>query len=228
MPTPVTFDGVNVVIAKNQEPYIPLPAQFFGDGMGTVLTCWEFSPEEMEEFLRTRRLWISHWTFNQAFQPLCPMTDRPVNLKPEQPVAVLTLFDCPAEWMPNNSQIRGSQDELVLPKGYTGEGWYFWNLAHDEVFGPHESREGCEANMLAYAREFDGNVHIPCSCGKTHEPLPSIFPTRTEYLDETDAIKSDGWTKPGWYYWDELRVNCTGPFKDQAEAIAALVKNSIP
>lgn len=105
MPTPITFDGVNVVIAENQEPYLPLPAQVFGDSMGTILTCWEFSEEEMEEFLRTRKLWISHWSFNQLFQPLSLSTERPV--VNTSPATVLFLFGFPAEFIgadPNSGE----------------------------------------------------------------------------------------------------------------------------
>lgn len=248
MPQPIRFPGVNVVIAENQTPYIPLPAMFMGDNMGTVLTCWEFTEEEMEEFMRTRKLWISHWTFNQPFQPLCPSTDQPVAVNPESPTdeKLLKLFDCPAEWMPNEEQIKivtcprchGQGGECPnccngsiaeMPKGYIEPGWYFWNLAHDEVYGPHPSRVVCEAMMRKYAAD-SGNPFITgdssCECEKAHGVEP-----RTRYLEHSIA---PGFTKPGWYHCGNfdgssgLKIpEVFGPFKNQATAIAALLNFAV-
>lgn len=76
--TPIAFSGSNVVIAENQDPYIPLPAQCMGDKLGTVLTCWELSESELAQIQNTGKLWITFLTFNQPFQPICPSTEEPV------------------------------------------------------------------------------------------------------------------------------------------------------
>lgn len=32
-----------------------------------------------------------------------------------------------------------------------------------------------------------------------------------------------GYTKPGWYFWDETEANCYGPYPTPSHALAALV-----
>ena len=76
--TPTTFPEANVVIAENQEPYLPLPALACGDNMGTLLMCWEVTPEEAEVLHRTGKLWVTCLTFNQPIQPLHFSVDKPV------------------------------------------------------------------------------------------------------------------------------------------------------
>lgn len=75
---PVDFPGADVVVAKDQPPYKPLPVQWVGGDMGVMLMCWEMSEEELAEVIRTRRIWITSLTFSQPIQPLCVSTDRPV------------------------------------------------------------------------------------------------------------------------------------------------------
>lgn len=46
---PVEFPGVNVVFAKDQPEYIPLPAMKVpNDPQGIIITKWQLSPEELE------------------------------------------------------------------------------------------------------------------------------------------------------------------------------------
>jgi hypothetical protein len=94
MPKPVTFDGANITIAANQEPYFPLPARIFGDSMGTVLCCWEFTEEELAEIITTKRLWSSHWSFNQPFQPMMLSVEQPVREVPEPPGSPHNPAEC--------------------------------------------------------------------------------------------------------------------------------------
>jgi hypothetical protein len=65
---PIKFEYSNVVYAENQ--YQPLPA--FRDADGSLLTCWEVSPEELEEIKKTGRIYIQVLTFNNPLQPLLP------------------------------------------------------------------------------------------------------------------------------------------------------------
>jgi hypothetical protein len=232
MPLPIKFDGSNVVIAENQPPYIPLPAQFMGDKCGTVLTCWQFSDEERAEFLRTGLIWATFLTFGQPFQPVALATDKPVKIAPE-PVEVLTLFGFPAEQMPNEEMLAMRQDEeYKWPKGYTKPGWYFWNLAHDEVFGPFIGQFYCEQAMRAYADDptkFAEDLQKACECGKDHKGLEP----RTKYLEASPGCP--GYTEPGWYHCGvhdpNSNMKCSevfGPFKDQATAIQKLVQHLNP
>lgn len=65
---PVEFEGQNVVYAKDQPEYNPLPAH--RDSDGTVTTCWELTPEELEEVYKTGKIWLSQMTFNRPLQPV--------------------------------------------------------------------------------------------------------------------------------------------------------------
>lgn len=68
---PVTFDGVNIVYGEGQKECQPLPAQRKeNDPHGEMITCWELSPEEMEQVKETGKVWLSVYTFNQPLQPV--------------------------------------------------------------------------------------------------------------------------------------------------------------
>jgi hypothetical protein len=70
---PVEFKGQNVIFAKDQPEYNPLPALKLEDGM--VITCWELSDEEINQLVKSKRLFISMLTFNQPLQPIRAVTD---------------------------------------------------------------------------------------------------------------------------------------------------------
>jgi len=71
---PIEFEGANVVYAENQEEYQSLPA--FKDDDGTVVTCWELSPEEIKQISETGKLWLSVMSFNKPLQPVLLSTNR--------------------------------------------------------------------------------------------------------------------------------------------------------
>lgn len=51
---PVEFSGVNVVFAKDQPEYMPLPAMKIpNDPQGLIITKWQLSPEELERVKET-------------------------------------------------------------------------------------------------------------------------------------------------------------------------------
>lgn len=70
---PVEFEGHNVVFAKDQPEYLPLPALKLEDGY--VVTCWELTPEEVSNIAVTKRLYIGLMTFNMPLQPLLPAAE---------------------------------------------------------------------------------------------------------------------------------------------------------
>lgn len=72
---PCDFPEKNVVFAKDQKEYLPLPAYRSGDGR--VISCWSLSWRERLVVLLRGRLWLSVLTFNQPLQPLLPQTDYP-------------------------------------------------------------------------------------------------------------------------------------------------------
>ncbi len=65
---PVEFTGQNVILAKDQPEYTPLPAMLMPDGL--VITCWELSEEEKAEIAETGKIYLQQLTFNQPLQPV--------------------------------------------------------------------------------------------------------------------------------------------------------------
>lgn len=73
---PVEFPGVNVVFAKYQQEYIPLPAMKVpNDPQGIIITKWKLSPEELERVKETGTIHLSMMTFNQPLQPVLLTVD---------------------------------------------------------------------------------------------------------------------------------------------------------
>lgn len=73
---PIEFPQANVVFAKDQPEYQPLPAHRAPDG--TVTTCWSLSWRERLRVLVTGRIYFSQLTFNAPLQPQLPSVDAPV------------------------------------------------------------------------------------------------------------------------------------------------------
>lgn len=71
---PVEFKGCNTKFAEKQPQYQTLPAMYLKDDTGTVITCWELSDEELMDINKTKRLFISQFTFSQPLQPILPTT----------------------------------------------------------------------------------------------------------------------------------------------------------
>lgn len=65
---PIEFEEQNVIFAKDQKEYQPLPAH--KNEAGEVVTCWELSVEEIQEISETGRLYIKVNTFNNPLQPI--------------------------------------------------------------------------------------------------------------------------------------------------------------
>lgn len=73
--TPVDFPEAMVEFAKNQPEYQPLPAHV--DDQGIVTSCWELTPAEICEIIKTKRIWLRSLTFGNALQPLLPQVEHP-------------------------------------------------------------------------------------------------------------------------------------------------------
>lgn len=65
---PVDFEGANLKIAEHQPEYITLPAMVTEGG--EVVSCWEFSDEELAEVMKTKRVYFLQNTFGDALQPI--------------------------------------------------------------------------------------------------------------------------------------------------------------
>lgn len=73
---PVEFPGVNVVFAKDQPEYMPLPAMKIPNDPQELITR-QLSPEELERIKETGTIHLSMLTFNQPLQPVLLTVDLP-------------------------------------------------------------------------------------------------------------------------------------------------------
>lgn len=75
---PIDFPGSNVVIAKDQPQYIPLPALVADQG---VYFCWQLTWKERLKLLLTGKLWHNVKTFGGPLQPQMLHVDEPELVK---------------------------------------------------------------------------------------------------------------------------------------------------
>ncbi len=68
---PIAFPEMNKTWAKNQPPYLPLPA--YVDEQQSI-SCWRLTWRERFTLLLTGRLWLRQLNF---CQPLQPQVERP-------------------------------------------------------------------------------------------------------------------------------------------------------
>ena len=66
---PTEFKGQNVVFAKDQPEYLPLPALRIDGPEGYVISCWKMTFKERIMALITGRVWLSLMSFNKPLTP---------------------------------------------------------------------------------------------------------------------------------------------------------------
>lgn len=66
---PVSFKYQNVVFAKEQQEYQPLPALKIDSPEGEIVSCWGLSFRERIRVLFTGRIWVSLMSFNRPLTP---------------------------------------------------------------------------------------------------------------------------------------------------------------
>ena len=64
---PIEFKEQNIVFARDQPEYKPLPA--FKDKNGEVVSCWELSFRERIRVLLNGNIWLCLSSFNQPLTP---------------------------------------------------------------------------------------------------------------------------------------------------------------
>lgn len=74
---PIRFKEENIVYAKNQDPYLPLPAFKHKDDWKCVSSCWGIGFIERLKVLVTGRIWVSMPTFGKPLTPVKLSIDRP-------------------------------------------------------------------------------------------------------------------------------------------------------
>lgn len=81
----VTFPGWNLNLAENQEEYEAIPVLYLKDNPeGQMVACFELNKDEIEEIVRTGKLWYVQHTFNRGFQPINMSTECPITYNNEQ------------------------------------------------------------------------------------------------------------------------------------------------
>lgn len=73
---PVNFKHQNVVFAKYQPEYQPLPALKLDTPQGEVISCWQMSFKERIKVLFTGKVWLSFCSFNKPLTPSYMSTNR--------------------------------------------------------------------------------------------------------------------------------------------------------
>ena len=68
---PTEFKHQNIVYAKDQPDYTPLPALRLDSKNGEVISCWKMSLKERLIVLFTGRVWLSLLSFNKPLPPTC-------------------------------------------------------------------------------------------------------------------------------------------------------------
>ena len=66
---PIEFKDQNVVFAKDQPEYQPLPALRLSTPEGEVISCWKMSFKERLKVLFTGKVWLSLMSFNKPLTP---------------------------------------------------------------------------------------------------------------------------------------------------------------
>jgi hypothetical protein len=67
----ITFPQVNLMLAEDQPEYETLPVHVVAEDPTTPMTCClELSPEEVEEIVRTGRIYHTQLTFGGPVQPI--------------------------------------------------------------------------------------------------------------------------------------------------------------
>jgi len=74
--TPKKFPEANVVFAKDQPQYQPLPAFRSDAPTGEVVTCWNLSLKERLRVLFKGEIWMSMMTFNKPLTPSFMTTEK--------------------------------------------------------------------------------------------------------------------------------------------------------
>ena len=66
---PVEFEHQNIVFAKDQPEYQPLPALKLDTPTGEVISCWKLTARERFKIIFTGRIWLSLMSFNKPLTP---------------------------------------------------------------------------------------------------------------------------------------------------------------
>jgi len=73
---PINFKHQNIIYAKDQPQYQPLPALKIKSENGEVIFCWNLSFKERIRVLFLGKIWLQLLTFNKPLTPSYLTTNR--------------------------------------------------------------------------------------------------------------------------------------------------------
>ena len=73
---PIEFKHQNIIFAKDQPEYLPLPALKFDTPEGEVVSCWKLTFKERVLIMFTGKVWLSLLSFNKPLTPSFLAVDR--------------------------------------------------------------------------------------------------------------------------------------------------------
>jgi len=76
---PIKFKGHNAVLGKGQPEYEELPAFInHASPMGEISQCWEITDDDLITIAKTRKIWVTQFTFGERLQPIRVEADSPI------------------------------------------------------------------------------------------------------------------------------------------------------
>lgn len=72
----VEFPEQTQILAKDQPQYQPIPIHY-DPKYGAATSCFQLSDEEVEEIVRTRRIWNTQVTFGNPYHPIRMSVSKP-------------------------------------------------------------------------------------------------------------------------------------------------------
>ncbi len=150
---PIKFKEVNKTYAENQPEYIPLPVHAKGNEHGEVVSCWELSDEEVGIIAKTKRLWLSIWTFRSPLQPILPTVNKREVLPDAEPEDFTTEG---TEAQSGVDLIAAERRRQIEVEGWTAE--------HDEQHGEFVlAKAGADyASDLFLRKKYMGGDAVVC------------------------------------------------------------------
>ena len=82
----IEFPEVNIRLAEDQPQYETLPVAVCEGNERKAVACFELTDEEIDEIVKTKKLWLGQLTFGHNYQPVVLSTLKEKVLSPHDKV----------------------------------------------------------------------------------------------------------------------------------------------
>ena len=82
---PIEFPEVNIRLAEDQPEYETLPVAVLPGNEGNMVACLELTDEELEEIIKTKKIWVSQLTFGNNYHPILISPHKEIVLPEAEP-----------------------------------------------------------------------------------------------------------------------------------------------